>query len=87
MALILDWPPEVVARLAAEAHRAGLSIDDYLLRSVFPQDAPAMFTPADEEAKRMCCEEAGRRIVELSKSKSLGSDLTIRELIEDGRRF
>ena len=87
MTLILDWPPEVVARLTAEASKDGLSIDDYLLRSVSPQDAPAAPEPVDEEVKRKRREEAGRRIVELSKGKSLGPDLTIRDLIEDGRRF
>jgi len=87
MTVILDWPPEVVARLTAEAHQAGLSLDDYLLRSVSPQDAASEAPPIDEEAKRKRREEAGRRILELSKGKSLGPDLTIRDLIEDGRRF
>ncbi len=87
MTVILDWPPEVVARLTAEASKAGLSLDDYLLRSVSPQDAPAAPEPAGEEALRQKRREAVERIRELRKGNILGPDLTIRDLIEDGRRF
>lgn len=87
MTLILDWPPEVVARVTAEAREAGLTVDEYVLKSVVGEVPPVQSELADEETMRQRRLEAGRRIVELSKGNILGPDLTIRDLIEDGRRF
>jgi hypothetical protein len=72
----LNWPADVVDRLTEEARQKGLSLDDYVLQTVL-----------NEDAKRQACEEAGRSIRELRKGNILGPDLTIRDLIEEGRRF
>ena len=34
----LDWPPDVVDRLTAEARKKGLSLDAYLLRTGSPSE-------------------------------------------------
>jgi hypothetical protein len=86
MTVQLDWPREVVDRLTAEAREKGLSLDDYVLQSVLRQEAPDG-VPSREDSKRAKREEAGRSIRELRKSNTLGPDLTIRDLIEEGRRF
>ncbi len=88
MTLILDWPPDVVARVTAEARAAGLTVDEYLLRNVQRANEPAAVSPPlDEAAARKRREEAGRRIREISQGKSLPPGETIRDWIEEGRRF
>jgi alkanesulfonate monooxygenase SsuD/methylene tetrahydromethanopterin reductase-like flavin-dependent oxidoreductase (luciferase family) len=85
MTLHLDWPPDVVDRLTEEARQKGLSLDNYLLQTVLQKKTSN--TLSDEAAKRQAREEAGRNIRELRRGNVLGSDLTIRDLIEEGRRF
>ena len=82
-----DWPPDVVDRLTKEARQKGLSLDDYLLQTVLQKKTSNDTALSDEAAKREAREEAGRSIRELRKGNILGSDLTIRDLIEEGRRF
>ena len=87
MTLQLNWPAEIVERLRGEARQRGLSLDDYLLKILLgklPQQSPPGPT---EEQTRKARQEAGRSIRELSKGNSLGPDLTIRDLVEDGRRY
>jgi hypothetical protein len=86
MTVQLDWPPDVVDRLIEEARHQGLSLDDYVLQTVL-QKSPNGAALSDEAAKRQAREEAGRSIRELRKGNILGPDLTIRDLIEEGRRF
>ena len=80
MTLQLNWPPDIVDRLTAEASQKGLSLDAYLLQTVLKN-------PPNESTRRQTREEAGRSIRELRKGNILGPDLTIRDLIEEGRRF
>ena len=87
MTLHLDWPPDVVDRLTKEARRKGLSLDNYLLQTILQKKASNDTRLSDEAAKRLAREEAGRSIRELRRGNVLGSDLTIRDLIEEGRRF
>jgi hypothetical protein len=88
MTLQLDWPPDIVARLQQEAAQNGRGLDDYLLQSVLstqPAGLPA--SPVSEDATRQLCREAAARIRGLSAANVLGPDLTVRDLIEEGRRF
>jgi prevent-host-death family protein len=48
--------------------------------------AVAMLVPADTENKP-AIRDVIRKMRELRKSVTLGSDLTVRQLIEEGRRF
>jgi len=87
MTVHFDWPPDVVSKLAEEARREGLSLDVYLLQTVLHQGPPNGGAVSDEAAKRQAREEAGRSIRDLRKGNVLGPDLTIRDLVEEGRRF
>jgi hypothetical protein len=87
MTVQLDWPPDVVDRLTEDARQRGLSLDAYVLQTVLRQKAPDGTALIDDLAKRQAREEAGRSIRELRKGNILGPDLTIRDLIEEGRRF
>ena len=87
MTVQLNWPPEIVNRLTEQAQQRGLSLDAYLLEAVLHGKAPNGMQFVDENAKRQSREEAGRSIRELRKGNVLGPDLTIRDLIEKGRRF
>lgn len=89
MTVQLDWPPDVVARLQQEAAQNGRGLDDYLLQSVLSsQSAGLLVSPSSEEANRsQLCREAARRIRELRATNVLGPDVTVRDLIEEGRRF
>jgi hypothetical protein len=87
MTVQLNWPSDIVDRLTEEARQKGLSLDTYLLEAVLHQKAPNGSLLSDEAAKRQAREEAGRSISELRKGNILGPDLTIRDLVEEGRRF
>jgi hypothetical protein len=87
MTVHLDWPPDLVSNLTEEAHCRGLSLDAYLLQTVLRQRSPNGGAASDETAKRLAREEAGRSIRDLRKGNVLGPDITIRELVEEGRRF
>jgi hypothetical protein len=87
MTVHLDWPPDLVSNLTEEARHKGLSLDAYLLQTVLHQRSPNGGAVSDETAKRMAREEAGRSIRDLRKGNVLGPDLTIRDLVEEGRRF
>ena len=87
MTLHLDWPSDVVDRLTEEARQKGLSLDNYLLQTVLQKKTSNDTRLSEEAAKRLAREEAGRSIRELRRGNVLGSDLTIRDLIEEGRRF
>jgi hypothetical protein len=87
MTVHLDWPPDVVDRLTEEARHAGLSLGAYVLRTVLQQEGSNSGSATDETEKRRKREEAAARIRELRKGITLGADLTIRDLIHEGRRF
>ena len=78
----LDWPPEVVDRLTKESRQKGLSLGEYVLQSV--QKGPKGTVDSADDARR---QEAGRSIRELRKGNILGPELSIRDLIEEGRPF
>lgn len=86
MTIRLDWPPEIVGRLAEEARRKGLKLDDYLLQAVLGQQ-DARDAAAEEAELSRRRQEAAASIRELRKGNVLGTDLTVRDLIEEGRRF
>jgi len=87
MTVHLDWPREVVDRLSEEARQKGLSLDDYILQAVLQKRIPNGDALSDEAAKRQAREKAGQSIRELRKGNILGPDLTVRDLIDEGRRF
>jgi hypothetical protein len=86
MTVQLDWPAEVVNRLTEEAERNGLSLDAYLLQTVLHDSARNGVASARESADGKAREDAGRSIRELRKGNILGPELTIRDLVEEGRR-
>jgi hypothetical protein len=87
MTVHLDWPSEVVDRLTVEARQRGLSLDNYILQAVLDHKSTNGAALSEEDAKSRAREEAGRSIRELRKGNILGPDLTVRDLIEEGRRF
>ena len=87
MTVELNWPPDVVGRIVEDARQSGLSLDDYVLQTVLGNKLHDSRPHTDEDAARQSREEAGRMIRELSKGNSLGPDLTVRDLIEEGRRY
>jgi hypothetical protein len=87
MTVQLEWPPDVVDRLTEEARQKGVSLDEYVLQTVLEKNSTNGAALSDEAARRQAREEAGRSIRELRKGNILGPDLTIRDLIEEGRRF
>jgi len=87
MTVQVNWPSELVERLTEEARQKGLSLDDYVLQIVLQQRTLNGAALPDEGAKRKTREEAGRSIRELRRGNILGPELTIRILIEEGRRL
>ncbi len=87
MTVHLDWPPEIVARLKGEARRHGLSLDVYLLRTVLGEKPTGSTPTYGQNAAQQAREEAGHSILELRKGNILGPEFSIRDLIEEGRRF
>jgi hypothetical protein len=87
MTVQLDWPPDVVDRLTDEARQKGLSLDAYVLQTVLQQTGSKGAPAIDEAERRRKCEQAAASIRELRKGVTLGPDLTIRDLINQGRRF
>jgi hypothetical protein len=85
MNVTLDWPSDVVLRLTDEAKKRGLSLDGYLLHLALEQKAASESHPAEDTQKRQVREESGRHIREARKGTILGAELSIRDLIEDGR--
>ena len=88
MTIQLDWPPHLVARLRKEARQRGLSLDEYVLQTLLGSIPTAEAAgSAASDAGRGAREQAGRSIRELRKGNILGSELSIRDLLEEGRRF
>jgi hypothetical protein len=85
MTVQLDWPTDVVDRLTEEARKKGLSLDTYVLEVV--QKNGSNGVPVDDAEKLRKRREAAASIRELRKGNVLGPDLTIRDLVEEGRRF
>jgi hypothetical protein len=84
MTIIVDVRPEVQAELARQASAHGMGVDAYaasLLEEAVHLPG-ARNGPAFDKAR---AQAAGARIRELSKGVTLGG-LTIRELIDEGRR-
>ena len=78
MTLKLEIPKEVEAGLLAQAQASGLSLEAYV-QQVLGERSRAVSRPA-----KMRSQVAGQRIRELRKGVTLG-DITIKELIEEGR--
>jgi len=75
----------VVDRLTAEALKKGLSLDAYLLEAVLQKGSNG--APPNDAEQRRKREQAAASIRENRKGNILGPDLTIRDLVEEGRRF
>ena len=86
MNVSLDWPSDVVLRLTDEAKKRGLSLDGYLLHLALAQKAGEGTHGAEDTQKRLARGEAGQHIREARKGTILGPELSIRDLIEEGRR-
>lgn len=86
MTVQLDWPQDIVDRIAKQARRQGVSMDAYVLQAVLQLEVSNGSAPSDD-AMRQAREQAGRNIRELRKNNILGTDLTIRDLIQEGRRY
>jgi hypothetical protein len=84
MTVQFNWPSDVVDRVKEAAQQKGLSLDEYVLQAIHSRETPS---PSDDAATRQAREDAGRSIRELRKGNILGPDLSIRNLIEEGRRF
>ena len=85
MTVQIDWPSDVVDRLTQEAQAKGLSLDAYVLEIVQKNNSHAVLT--NDALKRSMREQAAVSIRELRKGNVLGPDLTIRDRLEEGRRF
>jgi hypothetical protein len=83
MTVRLDWPDEVVDRLTEEARRDGLPLNEYLLKRLQAGTGTSLSEMNEPERRR----QAVQSMLEHRKGNFLGSDVTIRELIEEGRRF
>jgi hypothetical protein len=83
MTVRLDWPDEVVDRLTEEARRNGLPLNEHLLK-ILQTDIDAAPCEMNKSERR---QQAVQSMLEHRKGNLLGSDVTIRELIEEGRRF
>ena len=82
MTVQLDWPSDIVDRLAEEARKKGLSLDEYLLATILQRKSAG-----DEAEIRRKRAEAGARILELQKSvKPDPEGWTSRDYINVGRR-
>ena len=86
MTVQLDWPPDVVDRLTEEARRNGLSLDAYVLQTVLHQESANGASAIDEPERHRKRKKAAANIRELRKGITLGPDLTIRDLINEGRQ-
>jgi hypothetical protein len=63
MTVQLSWPADVVDRLTEEARAHGLSLDEYLLRTVLQKDTNGK--PCEDAERRRKRAEAGARILEI----------------------
>ena len=86
MTVHLEWPDDLVARLTEEARKKGLSLDAYLLQTVLHEIVNETSASNDAQ-RRQARQRAAARIRETRKEVTLGPDLTIRDLINEGRRF
>jgi len=87
MTVQLDWPPDVVQRLSAEARQKGLSLDAYLLQAVLQQRGSNGAPSTNEAEKRQRRKEAAARILEIQKRvKPDPEGWTSRDYINYGRR-
>jgi hypothetical protein len=87
MTVELNWPTEVVERLTEEARQKGISLDAYVLQTVLQHKGSNGDTATEEAEKRRKREAAAANIRELRQGVTLGPDLTIRDLIAEGRRY
>lgn len=87
MTVQLNWPSDILDRVTKEAREKGLPLDTYLLQAVLNQGAAHGTIPSGETTQQQARQQAGRSIRELRKGNILGPDISIRDLIEEGRRF
>ena len=66
MTVQFEWPGGLVERLTNEVRQRGMSLDQYVLKSVLHQNE-SDGTPADQIEKRRKREQAAARILEIRK--------------------
>jgi hypothetical protein len=86
MTLTLELPPEIEAGLNAQARAKGLSLDVYVT-TLLQNQALGGPQEVEEERLRKQRQAAADRIRKLREGVTLGPDLSIRDLINEGRRF
>ena len=86
MTIQMDWPPEAIDQLTAQARRKGLSLDVYVLQTLLAQDNPDCALN-DEASTRRRRAEACAEIRELQpRVKPDPEGWTSRDYINYGRR-
>jgi hypothetical protein len=85
MNVSLDWSSDVLLRLTDEAQKRGLSLEGYFLHLALEKKAANGTLAGADTQKRLAREEAGRHIREAREGTIFGPELTIRDLIEEGR--
>lgn len=81
MTVHLDLPFDLFAQLTELAREKGVSLDAYLLETI-----GAKQNAIEPDGGRRAREAAGAGIRALRNGVVLGSDRSVRELIEEGRR-
>lgn len=96
--IAISLPEDLIAHLECETKRRGLETLDELIRQLLESSTEPPVRGANggdvegrvgpfNEPPTMTTKEALDRIREISKHCTLGPDLTIRQLIEEGRRY
>ena len=85
MTLSIHLRPNLEERLSARAQEVGVPLEQFI-EELLEREARILSFP-EAESGQAAREQAGRSIRELRKGNTLGNDITIRDLIEEGRRF
>lgn len=86
MIIQLDMPSDLVAHLTEEACRKGLGLDAYILHTVVRRNSSDK-DPAEPAGMRPLRGGVRWSLRELRKGNRPGPDLTVRDLVEEVRRF
>jgi hypothetical protein len=87
MIIQLDLPSDLVAHLTEEASEKGLGLDAYILHTVTRRKLTTKGAASDDAAGLPLRRGARWSLRDLRKGNRPGPDLTVRDLIEEVRRF
>jgi hypothetical protein len=87
MIIHLDMPTDLVAHLTDEAVEKGLGLDAYILHTVVRRRVSNKSEASDAAAGLPLRRGVRWSLRELRKGNRPGPDLTVRDLIEEVRRF